>query len=148
MCVRGRKISCMPAQERLHMQWHKLTFSRSHTLFSNLVLAPCLHQKENEAENNFSFGWTTFRRVRHVRARKESGEGFWLNLLRSSKAISQAVSEQPCSSAQCKWPAAHIQHCSSSLLACSICCFVSILVVNPPPPKKMNKPVTPATRCK
>lgn len=61
------------------------------------MLAPSLHQKENEPENNFSFGWTTFRRVRQVRAVKEGGERFRLNLLRSSKAISQAVSEQPCS---------------------------------------------------
>ena len=128
----------MPAQKRLHMQSHKPTFSKSHTLFSNLMLAPCLHQKKNEPENNFiprCFERTTFRRVRQVTAIKESGKGFWLNLPTSREHISQAASEQPCSSAQCKWPAAHVQR-RSSWLAYSICRFVSIVVLNPSPKKE------------
>lgn len=141
----------MPAQKRLHMQSHKPTFSKSHTHFSKLMLAPCLHQKKNEPENNFipwCFGGTTFRRVKQVTAIKESGKGFWLNLLMSSERISQAASEQPCSSAQCKRPAAHGQR-HSSCLAYSICRFVSTVVVTPPPQKKKKKKtVTPAAKCK
>lgn len=78
---------------------------------------------------------------------KESGKGFWLNLPMSSEHISQAASEQPCSSAQCKRPAAHVQR-RSSWLAYSICRFVSTVVVTPPQKKKKKKPVTPATKCK
>lgn len=111
----GGNISCMPAQKRLHMQPHRLTFSKSQALFSNLTLAPCLHQKKkkSEPENNFipqCFGMATVRRVGRVPAIKES-RGFWLNLPPSGEHISQAAWSSPAAQhkamASCTWPVPH-----------------------------------------
>lgn len=105
----------MPAQKRLHTQPHRLTFSKSQALFSNLTLAPCLHQKKKtEPENNFipqCFGMATARRVRRVPAIKESSKGVWLNLPPSSEHISQAAWSSPAAQhkavASCTRPAPH-----------------------------------------
>lgn len=46
----------MPAQKRLHVQPCRLTWSKVVLSFTNLVLAPCPHQKKREPANNFVRG--------------------------------------------------------------------------------------------
>lgn len=82
---------------------------------------------------------TAFRKVRRVPPLQESGAGFGLSLPGSGEHISQAASEQPCSSAQC---AGQLHTASPQHLPLCL----------PHPrcntPQKKGNPVTPAAKCK